>query len=238
MPDPLGVPAALRAALEAAGVAADVVVTRDYDALRRAVAGRAVDAAWAPPVVCAWLEGAGHTVVARAVRRGTSTTASALVGRPGTRLVPRTLRAAWVDPWSTVGHLLPRAHLYRRRRVGDGFFVAEEFHGSYDRAVQAVVRGEADVAGVHALPGDPASVTRALERHVPGSAAALVVLDTTDAVPGDGVVVARDVDGAAVWRALQAVPASLLAQAFHVDALERATAGGYRALQALLPGDD
>jgi phosphonate transport system substrate-binding protein len=228
----------LRAALQRAlGVDVDVVVTRDYDALRQAVLVGAVDGAHVPPFVCAQLEPRGVTIVARAVRRGRSTYASALVVKKGSsaRLVPRTLRAAWVDPQSVAGHLLPKAHLRQQRHVVEHFFVDEAFYGSYGAALAAVVDGRADVAGAHVIPGDAQSLLVSLEAHLPGASSTLAALQLTAEVPGDGIAVHDAADAARVQRAFAALPKALLDDVFKADAFEPATPGGYRPLYAIAP---
>src|ERR1043166_4669487 len=98
----------------------DVTVSQSYEALTRNLLSGAVDAAHAPPFVCAQVEPQGVVIVARAVRHGRSTYGSALVKRKGsdTSLVrPKQIRAAWVDPQSVAGYLLPVAHLKSTRRI-------------------------------------------------------------------------------------------------------------------------
>jgi hypothetical protein len=126
------------------------------------------------------------------VRRGRSTYASAFVVKKGpapSRLQPRTLRAAWVDPQSVAGHLLPKAHLRAKRHVVEHFFVDELFYGSYGAALQAVIDGEADVAGVHVIPGDAKSLAVALEAHLAGASTTLMAIEVTaDGPVGRGVL--------------------------------------------------
>jgi len=82
----------LREALsDRAGVTVDVVVARDYDAIRQALVTGAVDAALAPPVVCAQVSaapppGARVPVPLQTIRRGHATFASALVARADRKL--------------------------------------------------------------------------------------------------------------------------------------------------------
>ena len=230
---------ALRAALQRSFADdVDVVVCRDYDALRQALLSGAVDCAHAPPFVCAQVEPQGVPIVVRAVRRGRSTYASAFVVKKQAttpKLAPRTLRAAWVDPQSVAGHLLPKAHLRAKRHVVEHFFVGEAFYGSYGGALQAVIDGNAEVAGVHVIPGDEKSLSVALEAHLRGSSAALTAIEVTAEVPGDGVAARVSVDVARLQRALFALPKELLDDVFKADAFEVAVAGGYRALYAIAP---
>lgn len=225
--------AMLREAFAAAGVVVDVVIPRDYDALRLAVLTGAVDAALAPPVVCAQLVAAKVPVPLQVVRRGHTAFASALVVRRGCRvsLVPRTLRAAWVDPLSMCGHLLPRAHLRAGRHRLDGFFVDEHFHGSYRAALQAVVDGRADTAGVHVLPGGE-GLAESLEVHVPGASLQLTALAVTAAVAGDAIAVLPS--GRPLWRALSQLPAEIVNAVFRADSFAPASAGAFSALATVI----
>jgi phosphonate transport system substrate-binding protein len=65
----------------ALGRTTDVTVSRSYEVLERNILSGAVDAAWAPPFVCAKTEPEGATVVVRSVRFGRSSYCSALVVR-------------------------------------------------------------------------------------------------------------------------------------------------------------
>lgn len=229
----------LRAALQKAwGDDVDVVVCRDYDALRQALLSGAVDCAHAPPFVCAQVEPQGVPIVVRAVRRGRSTYASAFVVKkqaPLPKLAPRTLRAAWVDPQSVAGHLLPKAHLRAKRHVVEHFFVDEAFYGSYGGALQAIIDGEADVAGVHVIPGDAKSLMVALEAHLKGASEVLSAIEVTAEVPGDGIAARAGVDVARLLKALTSLSKELLDDVFKVDAFEKAQPGGYRPLYAIAP---
>jgi phosphonate transport system substrate-binding protein len=226
--------AMLREALTAAsGVIVDVVIPRDYDALRLAVLTGAVDVALAPPVVCAQLAAARVPVPLKVVRRGHAAFASALVVRRGghVSLVPRTLRAAWVDPLSMCGHLLPRAHLRAGRHRLDGFFVDEQFHGSYRAALQAVVDGRADTAGVHVLPGGE-GLAESLELHLPGSALQLSALAVTAAVPGDGIAALPS--GRPLLSGLARLSADVMRTVFRADGFAPAGDGAFSALATVI----
>ncbi len=230
----------------------DVVVTRDYDALRQALLSGAVDCAHAPPFVCAQVEPQGVPIIARAVRRGRSTYASAFVVRkpPASasasasssspahsvpKLAPRTLRAAWVDPQSVAGHLLPKAWLRGKRHVVEHFFVEETFFGSYGAALQAVVDGRADVAGVHVVPGDAESLGVALEAHLPGASSLLQSIEMTVEVPGDGIAARVGVDVERLLALVVGLPRALIVDVFQADGFERASPHAYRALYAIAP---
>lgn len=219
---------------EALGDVVDVVIPRDYDAMRQALLTGAVDAALAPPFVCAQLESESTIQIPwRALRRGSSSYASALVVHKdrGHTLLPRTLRAAWVDPVSVAGHLLPKAWLASTGQGPERFFLEEHFFGDYGAALAAVVAGDADVAAVHVLPADDDSLPIALEAHRPGASRELIALAVTEAVPADGL--ACRADGEALAKALTSVPHDLLQTLFRADGFVPHTAGGYRVLKGL-----
>src|SRR5690349_20656551 len=67
----------------ALGKLVEVSVASTYDGLGKDVLAGKVDAAWAPPFVCARLEAMGARVAARGVRRGRAVYRGALVCRAG-----------------------------------------------------------------------------------------------------------------------------------------------------------
>lgn len=224
----------------------DVTVSQTYEALTRNLLSGAVDAAHAPPFVCAQVEPQGVTVAARAVRHGRATYGAAFVRRKGSEVSlvrPKGLRAAWVDPRSVAGYLLPVSHLRSARRVDpDRYFAEQSFYGSYPAALSALLEGKAELAAVHALKGKPESVLEALEAHLPGQSASFEVLEVTAEVPGDGVVVGKSGDAKAVKAAFlhlekEAPGRKLLAELFHAERFEAAPPASYRALYAVAPKD-
>lgn len=237
----------LRAALEdLLAEQVDVTVSQTYEALTRNLLSGAIDAAHAPPFVCAQLEPQGLTVAARAVRHGRATYGSAFVRRVGSDASlarPKTLRAAWVDPRSVAGYLLPVAHLRGARRIEpDVHLASQTFYGSYPAALRALVDGKADIAAVHALKGNPDSVIEALEAHAPGSSTKLQAIEVTAEVPGDGVVVGKSADAKAIKAVFlhlekEALGRKLLAELFHAERFEACPPASYRALYAVAPKD-
>lgn len=224
----------------------DVTVSQSYEALTRNLLSGAVDAAHAPPFVCAQVEPQGLTVAARAVRHGRASYGAAFVKRVGTDVSlarPKGLRAAWVDPRSVAGYLLPVAHLKSARRVDpDLLFASQTFYGSYPAALLALVEGKADLSAVHAQKGNPDSIVEALETHLPGSSKLLDAIEVTAEVPGDGVVVGKGADAKAVRAVFlhlekEALGRKLLAELFHAERFEACPPASYRALYAVAPKD-
>ncbi len=241
----------LRETLErAVGGPADVTVSQTYEVLTRNLLSGAVDAAWAPPFVCAKTEPEGGRILVQTQRRGATAYASALLGRKDSGLTLTGLmgkKVAWVDPWSVAGYLLPVAHLKRRLGPVEALFSSQGFAGSYGAALAALKAGEVDVAAVHCLPDIADAWRDAVEVHLEGSADAFALLDATDAVPSDGVVlgplfVARRGEGvaAALTDALVALPrqpggAELLHALFRAEGFVAASPGAYRALYHIAP---
>lgn len=222
----------------------DVTVSQSYEALTRNLLSGAVDAAHAPPFVCAQLEPQGVTIVARAVRHGRATYGAALVKRKGsdTSLVrPKSIRAAWVDPHSVAGYLLAVAHLKSSRRIDPARHFAEQtFFGSYPAALAAVLDGRADLCAIHAQKGSPETVIEAAKQHAPGREGEVELLEMTAEVPGDGVAVAKGANAEAFKNAFlhlhkEKMGQDLLARVFVAEKFESAPPNGYRALYAVAP---
>lgn len=233
--------ARLRDVLEAAtGRTIDVTVSHSYEVLLRNLLSGAVDAAHAPPFVCAQAEPQGIRVVARVVRRGRSTYGAALVARKGAATQLRLggdLRVAWVDRSSVAGHLLAKAYLRKRGLPPESLFAEERFAGSYEAAVRALLDGDVDVASVHAIGREERSARDAVERVAPGRGDDVQVLALTDEVPSDAVVARDDRTAQLVARAFLAMPKDVVDEVFTAERFEPAPPMGYRALYHLAPRD-
>src|SRR5262245_45134774 len=142
------------------GKPVEVSVASSYDALGKDVLSGKLDAAWAPPFVCARLEAMGTRVVARGVRRGSAMYRGALVcsvNRPLSLERLEGARAAWVDRDSVSGYLLPLALLRTRGLDPSKVFFSQDFLGSYRAVVEAVLAEKADVTSVYAAPASVSS---------------------------------------------------------------------------------
>lgn len=223
----------------------EVNVAQSYDGLGKDVLSGKLDAAWAPPFVCARLEAMGARVVARGVRRGSASYRAALVCRVSKPLSLDRLegaKAAWVDRDSVGGYLLPLALLRTRGMDPSKVFFSQEFFGSYRGAVEAVLAEKADVASVYAVPasagqGEGTDAT-GMEEILPGKGAEMKVIAFTDEAPNDGVVCSMSM-APEVMRALEKVilemhqspeGTSLLKDVFHAEKFEPAPRLGYRSL--------
>jgi phosphonate transport system substrate-binding protein len=161
------------------------IVARDYDHLLEGVNMAGVDLAWMPPLLHARSDG----LLAAVVQRGGAVTyRAALLVRSDSawRGVTdlKTARAAWSDRASASGYLFPRLHL-----LSAGVEPAREaLHGSAAAAMAAVLDGKADVCSCFVHGDDVFS-------NFPQAAGRLRVLDITDEIPPDGLVLSPDIEG-------------------------------------------
>ncbi len=214
------------------GLHVRVEVAPSYEALEAELRAGRTELAWAPPVVCAAVEDQAHTIL-RAIRGGRASYLAALVRRASDEDLPlRDLRAAWVEPSSAAGYLLPRRKLVERGLApGAG---REHFTGSYRDAVHAVLGGAADLAPVHVPAPTPEDVRRTLKKLLPGCEDQLVPVLYSDEVPNDGLVVWRhrgDPGPEALAARLLELGAggSILLQAVEAERLEVAPRNAYAA---------
>jgi phosphonate transport system substrate-binding protein len=175
-----------------------VEVAQSYRDLERAVLGGGVDLAWAPPVLCGRAEPSARLIL-QAIRGGRSTYRAALIGRRSDHLHLADLagkRAAWVDPFSAAGYLLPRALLRSRGLDPDATLGAQRFAGSYRDALLALVAGTADVAPIFAGDGDEEGLRSILADQIGPEARLLAPFALTAEAPTDGLVVTARLDPA------------------------------------------
>jgi phosphonate transport system substrate-binding protein len=224
----------------------DVTLSQTYEALARNLLSGAVDAAHAPPFVCAQVEPMGATVVARAVRHGRATYGSALVRLKGSGVSlskPKSIRAAWVDRRSVAGYLLPVAHLKNSRRIEtERHFAEQNFYGSYPAALQALIDGKADLAAVHAHKDNLDTVREALHFHSQGREDQFELVELTAEVPSDGVIVRKGGEAEGLKRAFlhlhkEKACKPLLDEIFAAERFDPAPPMAYRVLYAVAPRD-
>ena len=235
--------AQLQAHLTAAlGRETEVVLPATYEQLARELLSGKVDAAWAPPFVCARIEAMGVRVLVRGVRDGASAYRAALLTRRDSNVSLDTLKgttAVWSDRDSVGGYLLPMAFLRERGLDPAKTFHAQEFVGNYRNALEAVLAGKADLTSVFAptaREGQP--VVTGLSQMWPEKVGEFRVLGFTEEAPNDGVAVSMSAASATVTElektllSLHLTPAgaALLKECFHADRFELAPRMGYRAL--------
>lgn len=217
----------------------ELMVAASYDRLAASLLSGEINLAWAPPFACARLETAGVPILVRAVRSGQATYRAALVCQAASPLRLERLqgtRAAWVDRESTGGYLLV-ASLLRSRGLDLGrTFSSQNFAGSYQAALTAVVDGRADVASYY-LPPAAAGDRLDLDEVLPGKQGALRSLAFTDEAPNDGIALAPFTSPAIVSALEKALLGAIglpygpeLLQVFRAERFELAPRSGYRAL--------
>jgi phosphonate transport system substrate-binding protein len=171
------------------------IVARDYEHLREGVSTAGIDLAWMPPLLHARSDG----LLAAVVERGGSVMfRAALLVRADSafqRLADlKTARAAWSDRSSASGYLFPRLHLSQAGIEPAG----ESLFGSAASAMAAVIDGKADFSSCfvsHEAGGDLTRAQADVARSFPPAAWRLRVLDVTDAIPPDGLVLASGIEG-------------------------------------------
>ena len=169
-----------------------------YEALARQMSDGALHVAWLPPIVFVRLERDGVATALVASRRGGSAGyESVLLVRASSKIHTldglRGARAAWVDPLSAAGYVLPRIQLAALGIDPRGFFGVEHFCGSHAAAVRAVLDGEADVAATFAGLDRDGAVVRGGWTEQPEGHLAMRVLATFGEIPPDLIAVRNDV---------------------------------------------
>lgn len=230
----------LAALLDASGFSM-VVPCKSYQELERGLFAGELDAAWAPPYVCARVEAAGGSIALRGVRGDERTYRSVLVTRAqdafeldellAGRVRPR---VAWVDRGSTAGYLLPRAHLRGLGLALDAAFVQQALLGSYAACIDALLGFETDLTALFLG-------ARGLDYWGP-KAQRLRALAHTAEVPNDAVVISpalsteRGVRLLAQLGRLLAQPASrrTITSILQVDDFDRPPPGTYAPVLRLL----
>lgn len=196
-----------RALSERLGRPVVVELAPTYEALEAELTAGRVDLAWATAEQCTAFEPQARAVL-RAVRSGSWHYHSALVCRADAPLTLETLkgkRAAWVAPRSTGGHLLPVRYLEEQGQPPGTLFSEQRFVGTYRRALQAVLDGEADVAAIFSNHPDEQAMRATLASYVGTEEPKLVPFLFTGPTLADGLIITRrlsDEDAAALERVL------------------------------------
>ncbi|MFZ5445914.1 MAG: phosphate/phosphite/phosphonate ABC transporter substrate-binding protein [Myxococcota bacterium] len=248
LPSSLGPAAKERAAqlqahlATALGRDTEVTVPATYEQLARELLAGKVDAAWAPPFVCARIEAMGVRVLVRGVRNGASVYRAALLTSASSGLTLETLkgaRAAWNDRDSVGGYLLPMAWLREKGLDPARTFSQQDFVGTYRTALEAVASGKADVTSIYAPAARPGAPDETGVGEVwPEQHQGFRVLGFTEEAPNDGVAVSMAAGSAVVTElektllSLHQSPVgqSILRDCFHAERFELAPRMGYRAL--------
>jgi phosphate/phosphite/phosphonate ABC transporter binding protein len=189
-----------------------VVRADDYDHLLEGVLVGGIDLSWLPPLVHLRAVDRGALLAAVCERRGVVVYRSALLVRHDSPFHSvgdlRGARAAWSDPSSASGYLFPRLHLRAAGLEPQQDLASESFLGSTAQACLAVAEGRADLCTcfVSDAAGSDREVARAdVARGTPPGAEGLRVLDVTDPIPPDGLVLGPNLDGATQARVRDAL---------------------------------
>ena len=180
------------------GKAVRLWVASDYEHLLKAITEGAVEMAWMPPLLQARALPSGARLVAVSCREGQLMYRSALLVRADAKWKHtkelRAIRAAWVDPSSASGHMFPRMHVLATTGATPAeVFTAEVFEGSFSRACAAVAHDRADLCAcfIKESAHRAGSVYDDLRVSFGWLIDRLRVLDSTDAITPDGIVLAK-----------------------------------------------
>ncbi len=231
---------------DALGRETEVVVASTYEALARELMSGKVDAAWAPPFVCARIEAMGVRVLVRGIRHGASVYRAAILCSARSRFqtaTAETLKGAtaiWSDKDSVGGYLLAAAFLREHALDPARLFSAQEFAGSYRGALEGVLSSRADVTSIFAPMSGAglAQTASGLDEVWPAMAAEFRVLAFTDESPNDGFAVSMnatptlliDLEKALSSMHQTGLGAQVLKECFNAERFELAPRMGYRAL--------
>jgi phosphonate transport system substrate-binding protein len=188
-----------------------VTITPDYERLLDGLLLGAISVAWMPPLIHRRAADRGAPLACVSQRAGALSYRAALLVRadsPYQQLTPGAgglagARAAWADPFSASGYLFPQLHLLAAGVDPRYDLAGERYHGSAARACRAVADGEADLCAHYVSDAAGADreghwrlaqleLRRTLGEDV---ATRLRILDVTDPIPPDGMVLAPPLPG-------------------------------------------
>lgn len=184
-----------------------VVVTADYEKLLDGVLIGGVSVAWMPPLMHVRAAARGAPLACVSERGGALAYRAALLVRADSNRTTvrglRGIRAAWADPYSASGYLFPQLHLQAAGVDPRYDFEREAYHGTAAAAARAVADGDADLCAHYVSDAagsardDHFKLAHLELRRALGDAVAgkLRVLDVTDPIPPDGMVLAPPLDG-------------------------------------------
>lgn len=220
-----------------------------YEELGRAVHAREVDFAWLPPIAFIAVDRHRLVVPLASPARGAGGGADAALTFTSVIIVPKRslamrlrdlagCRAAWVDPFSASGYVLPRLEL-DGAGVDLGGFASETFYSSHVDVVRAVAMGHADFGGTFATFGPRGEIVRSAWRELPDFAARVRVLARVGSLPAEVIGARADMPAALQNELTRAFVATsrdprnraLLHDAFGADELKPWKAPGYDLLR-------
>jgi ABC-type phosphate/phosphonate transport system substrate-binding protein len=214
------------------------------DLIRDLLAGRC-QAAWATPVVCAHVEGAGGKVLLRATRQGAGAYRSVLFARKDRRVSTEALKglvAAWPDAQSMSGYILPRTMMAAMGHPPAATLHRENLLGSTRACVEAVLDRRADVSATDASAASATPQVNGFEALAGPRASELTALAWSPDCPHGGIIlspVAPEHTANKITQALAAVreqpeAVAQVARALGVDAFEVPAPDTYAPLREFL----
>jgi len=198
-----------------AGVTIAHETAPSYERLAERMQEGELDLAWLPPLVYVRLERKQLIVpLVTLQREGRDTYQAVLVVRNEGAIRAledlKSTRAAWVDPLSAAGYVLPRGQLHARGLAPEGLFGDERFFGSHPGALAAVRKGDADVAGTHGSADDAGLLVQQGK-----SDPSLRVLATFGGIPADVIAAKKTVAEDVRTRIAEALVAAGEDEAMH-----------------------
>lgn len=176
------------------GVPIEVQPAQSYESLVQAVSKGEVDIALLSPAsyVHARRQQPRLHLVGRAITQGVSEYAAFIVVRASDPLYTladlRGKRMAWVDRMSASGYIYPFGAFRRQGLVPDQLFSQQQFYGTHDLALNALLRGEADACAVASGTFERLVTIAGTDR----PRAALRILHKTGRIPFDALVVSAE----------------------------------------------
>ncbi len=179
-----------------AGMEIVILEAKSYDDLARSMHNHEIDFAWLPPIPLLALERKGEIVPLVSNQRDGGATynsvvivhASSLAYAPGDLAEQR---AAWVDPRSAAGYVLPRIEL-AEEGVDLRSFTAEKFFGSHDAVAAAVLEKRADFGATYAGFDSEGAILRGPWMDLPNGEESVRVLAAFGTIPGDCIAARAD----------------------------------------------
>jgi phosphate/phosphite/phosphonate ABC transporter binding protein len=161
-----------------------------YDQLAAMMAAGKVQVAWLPPIPFLALERSKLVVPLVSHKRGGRASFEAvLVARADasarTLMSLKGKRAAWVEPLSAAGYVIPRIQLAALGIDPRTTFSSEQFYGSHEAAVSAVLAATADVAATYASVDAEGEVTRGSWSELAGAQGVVKVWQRFGPIPAD-----------------------------------------------------
>ena len=210
-----------------------------YDELSRAVVSRYVDVAWLPPIpFVTLLEHRAVVPLVNLRRGGRARFRAAIIARGDSAIArPSDLvgkRAAWVDPSSASGFVVPRVALDELGVDPRTSFPKQRFFHAHELVARAVLGGLADFGATYAGVSESGEITRG-PWSIGESAQHVRVIALVGDIPGDVVAANASLDASerdALCDALLKISrdkrSKLLAHgAFGLDEFARFEPGGY-----------